>query len=146
MSWFTEDSTPAIVVGVIVELLLILALVKTGRRMIIAAIGAVALLVAGIVLIEKNTVTDTKLIRGQLDQGVAALKANDLNALLALLSNSPSTASTRPAAAMVAREIHVDDAWISGVDIQVNRFHNPPSAVVELTGHLTGKAKSGLYP
>ncbi len=146
MTWLSEDSTPAIVVGLIVEAILLLALVKTGRRPLAYAMAAVALLVGGIVWIEKHTVTDTKLIRATLDQGVVALEHNDLPGLLAIISTSPAAAPTRASAISVAHQITVESASISGIEIKVNRFNNPPAATAELTGHLTGHVRSGLYP
>ena len=77
MTWFTEDSTPLLVIGVIIEALLVLGIVKTGRVWILYAMAAVALLVGAAVYIEKHTITDTKRVRAALDNAAAALEHND---------------------------------------------------------------------
>lgn len=144
MSWFTEDSTPILVMGVILEALLLLALVKTSRLGLLYAIAVVAVVVGAIVWIEKHTVTDTKRIRGVLDAAVAAAERNDLQSVLALIS--PSAASTRNLVATQMPQIEIHSVSISGLQIKINRLSSPPTATAEFSGLVNGKVKSGLYP
>ena len=61
--WFVEDSTPVLVWGLIFEVVLIFALVKSGRLWLLYAMAGLALVVGGIVWHEKHTITDAKQIR-----------------------------------------------------------------------------------
>ena len=89
MSWFTEDSTPVLVLGVVTVAILLLALVKTSRLGLLYAIFGVALVVAAIVWIEKHTDTDTKRIRRVLDAACTAVEKNDVPGVLALIAPAP---------------------------------------------------------
>jgi hypothetical protein len=144
MSWFTEDSTPILVMGVILEALLLLALVKTSRLGLLYAIAGVAVVVGAIVWIEKHTVTDTKRVRAVLDAAVAAAERNDKDGVLALISLSATATRNLVAAQMPQVEVH--SVSISGLQIKINRLSSPPTATAEFSGLVNGKVKSGLYP
>jgi hypothetical protein len=140
-SWFVEDSTPLLVIGVITEAILILAFVKTSRLGLLYAMGAVAVVTAGLVWFEKNTLTDTKRIRIVLDSAAAALETNNVPAVLAFIS--PSAQGMRTEVSRVLPEVKIDKAWITGLKVTVNRFNVPPSAVAEFFGHVKGSERHG---
>ncbi len=144
MSWFTEDSTPVLVIGVIVVALLLLALVKTSRLGLLYAIGGVVVVVGAIVWIEKHTVTDSKQVRGVLYAAAAAAERNDLPGVLVLISPAATTTQNLVRTQMPQVEIH--SVSLNGLQIKVNRLSSPPTATAEFTGVVNGKVKSGLYP
>jgi hypothetical protein len=144
MSWFTEDSTPVLVIGVIVAAFLLLALVKTSRLGLLYAIAGVVLVVGAIVWIEKHTVTDTKQVRGVLSAAAAAAERNDLKGVLDLIS--PSASATRNLVSGQMPQVEIHSVSLNGLQIQVNRLSTPPSATAEFTGVVNGRVKSGLYP
>ncbi len=144
MTWFTEDSTPLLVIGVIIEALLVLGIVKTGRVWILYAMVAVALLVGAVVYIEKHTITDTKRVRAALDNAAAALEHNDSAALVDCIS--PSSMALRDEAARVLRLAEFKSVYISRLTVHVNRFNNPPSAVADFVVHANGVDRTGMVP
>jgi hypothetical protein len=144
MSWFTEDSTPVLVLGIITEAMLLLALVKTSRLGLLYAIAGVGIVVGAIVVIEKNTVTDTKLIRGVLDSAAAAVERNDVAAVLDLIS--PGSQTMRQEVAAQVPQFEIRSAYIRGLEIKINRFNNPLSATAEFFGHIEGRQRRGMLP
>jgi hypothetical protein len=144
MSWFTEDSTPVLVIGVITVAILLLALVKTSRLGLLYAIGGVAVVVGTIVWIEKHTVTDTKRVRSVLDAAAAAAERNDLQGVLALVSSS--SAGTRNLVSTQMPQVEIHSVSMNGLAIRIDRLSSPPSATADFTGIVIGKVKSGLYP
>jgi hypothetical protein len=144
MSWFTEDSTPVLVLGIIVEAMLLLALVKTSRLALLYAIAGVAVVVGAIVVIEKNTVTDTKLIRGVLNSAAAAVEKNDVATVLDQIS--PRSQTMRQEVSAQLPQFEIRSAYIRGLEIKINRFNDPPSATAEFFGHIEGRQRHGALP
>jgi hypothetical protein len=144
MTWFTEDSTPFLVLGVIVEALLVLAVVKTGRVWILYAMVGVALVVGAIVWIEKHTITDTKRVRATLESAAAALEQNNLPGLLDCIA--PTSLPLRDEAARVLRMAEFKSVYVSHLVVHVNRFNNPPSATADFTVHANGNDRTGMVP
>jgi hypothetical protein len=144
MTWFTEDSTPVLVLGVLIEALLVLAIVKTGRVWILYAMAAVALVVGAIVWIEKHTLTDTKRVRATLETAAAALEHNDLQALLGCIA--PTSLPLRDEAARVLRMAEFKSVSLSHLVVHANRFNNPPSATADFTVHASGVDHTGMMP
>jgi hypothetical protein len=140
-AWFVEDSTPLLVIGVITVAILLLAFVKTSRLGLLYAIGAVAVITAGLVWIEKHTMTDTKRIRLALDNACVALEKNDVPSVLVYIS--PSASTMRNEVSRLLPEIKIDKAWFTGLKVTVNRFNVPPSAVAEFFGHVKGSERHG---
>ena len=71
-----ESPWPILIIGLVFETVLAIALFRMGRGIVLALMGGVALLVLLGVLIERFTVTDTKLIRQTLEAAAAGLQAN----------------------------------------------------------------------
>ncbi|HKD36487.1 MAG TPA: hypothetical protein VKB78_06790 [Pirellulales bacterium] len=141
MSWFTEDSTPVLVIGIITVAILLLAFVKTSHLKLLYAIGGVVIIVATIVFIEKHTVTDTKRIRALLDSAAAAAERNDVAGVLDAIS--PNAQSLRQEVSRQLPQFEIQSAYIRGLDIKINRFNNPPSAVATFIGHIEGRMRNG---
>ncbi|HEV2971339.1 MAG TPA: hypothetical protein VGY55_15295 [Pirellulales bacterium] len=143
MTWFTEDSTPILVIGVIVEAILLLALVKTSRVGLLYAIVGVGIVTGAIVWIEKHTDTDTKRIRRVLDAAAVAVEKNDMPGLLALIS--PAAQGMRSQVSGVLPQVEIRKAYVTGLAVKVNRFNNPPTATAEFFGQADGKDRHGVY-
>jgi hypothetical protein len=141
VSWFTEDSTPVLVIGIITVAILLLALVKTGRLGLLYAILGVGVVAGAIVVIEKNTVTDTKRIRTLLNSAAAAAERNDVAGVLEAIS--PNAQSLRQEVSRQLPQFEVQSAYIRGLEIKINRFNNPPSAVATFIGHVEGRMRRG---
>ena len=144
MSWLTEDSTPALVLGVLFEAVLVLALVKSGQRWLLYAILGLGIVVGAIVWTEKHTLTDRKRVTATLETAAAAMEHNDLNGVLACIA--PSALQLRQQAQIVAKQFEVHSVSLSGLDVKVNRFNNPPSAVADFTAYANIVDRTGMIP
>ena len=144
MTWLTEDSTPALVLGVLFEAVLVLALVKTGRAWLLYAMLGLGIVVGGIVWIEKHTLTDTKRVRATLETAAAAMERNDLPEVLKCIA--PSAVPLRQQAQFVAKQFEIHAVSMSGLTVKVNRFNNPPSAQADFFAHVNGADRSGMIP
>jgi hypothetical protein len=144
MNWLVEDSTPALVWGAIFEAGLIFALVKTGRRWLLYAMVGLALAVGGIVWHEKHTITDTKQIRATLYDAAAAMERNNLPAVLEFIS--PTAHELRAQANQISTTVKLDQVHLTDLKIQVNRFHDPPTATADFFVRVSGAARAGNFP
>src|SRR5690348_14716258 len=82
MMWLLEDPTPTLTAVVLVEVLLTIALVKTGRGVLLWTIVGVALLGAVLLGLEWFIVTDKETVEDTLSEAARALEANDSQALM----------------------------------------------------------------
>ncbi|HEX4000700.1 MAG TPA: hypothetical protein VHX65_19280 [Pirellulales bacterium] len=144
MSWWVEDSTPVLVWGCIVEVILIFALVKSGRLWLLYAMAGLALLVGGIVWHEKHTITDTKQIRASLYQAAAEMERNNLPGVLQYIS--PTAPDLVRQAKSISSTFKLDEVHLTNLKIQVNRFNHPPSATVDFFVRVSGADRAGNFP
>jgi hypothetical protein len=134
MNWLAESPWPAITVGVVLELGLAIALVRTGRGVLLAAIGLVLLATIGMVALERVMVTETEEVEDALADVEAALEANDAERVLALFSAS---SRRRAEVESALARFRVRDARIGrDLELVINQLTNPPSARAYFTGRL----------
>ncbi|MEX0713723.1 MAG: hypothetical protein WD278_15395 [Pirellulales bacterium] len=95
MSWLFEDSTGLIVAGVAIELVLAVALIKTGRGTLATVmLGALILVLAG-VAVEKLVMTDRERVEAELDALAKALEANNVQRVLSHIHPSAAVVRAR---------------------------------------------------
>ena len=139
---FLESPWPILFLGIVAEAILLLVLFRTGRGVLLWAIGGVALVVLLGVVIERHVVTDKKLVAQTLDEVCAGLEAGDLNRVLAQISKDPRAAPTREAVRDVLAGFEVIRLSIRGLDFDnVNRTTSPPTASVTFMVIATGRSR-----
>ena len=94
---FLESPYPILIAGLLAETVLAAALFRTGRGVLLWAMGGVALVVLLGVLVEHYTVTDTKRIRQTLEEAAAGLKANSDQRVKACIVAGPDGDAARAA-------------------------------------------------
>jgi hypothetical protein len=135
MNWFFEGPWPILVTGVILETILIVALVRTGRAAILWGVAGLGLLIAGLLLVERLVVTDNERIRETLDGVAAAAAANDLNGVLAYIG--PDAKDVRDLATNSLRRIKVRETKIGNdLSIAITQQGGAPSALATFTGRI----------
>ena len=72
MTWLVEDPTPTLVAAALIEAVLVLALVKTGRGVLLWAVGGVALLAVALLALEWLVVTDKEKVEETLSGAARA--------------------------------------------------------------------------
>jgi hypothetical protein len=136
VSWLFEDPTTLIVAGLLIEVLLGIALVKSGRGiLVLPMIGVLALVGLG-VLVERLVVTDRERIETALEGVCRSLTANDVEGVVNHID--PDAASLRSYVRSILPRAHITDARVYDLVIHVNRHASPPIAQANFTGRVKG--------
>jgi hypothetical protein len=140
---FLESPWPILIVGLVLELLLVIALFQTRNGKLLWAIGGVAVLVLAGLLVERYTVTDTKRVRQTLESVAAALKANSEEAGYACTVPGPDGDAARGKIhwALGIAEFH--EFSIRNLEVNFNYHTSPPTAVASFTVIVRGKGRGG---
>jgi hypothetical protein len=86
MTWFIESPWPALALGISLEIILAIALVRTGRAWIVAAMVAALAATVGLLAVERFVVTEREEVEDALDAVAHALESNDMPTVLAAFS------------------------------------------------------------
>jgi hypothetical protein len=142
---FLETPWPFLIVGLVLEMTLAIALFQTRNSKLLWAMGGVALLVLVGVLIERNTITDTKRVRQTLETVAAGLKANKAEAVYACIVPGPDGGAARGKTdwALGIAEFH--EFSIRSLDVTFNYRTSPPTADANFVVVVRGKAKGSDY-
>jgi hypothetical protein len=134
MTWLVESIWPAITLGVVLEVALGIALVRSGRGAFVVAMALVLLATLGLIALEWSIVTETEEVEDTLASAAAALESSDPASVLEFFSeNSPRRAEVERA----LERFHVREARVGGdLRITTNALTSPPSATATLTGRL----------
>jgi hypothetical protein len=143
MTWLVEDPTPTLVAVVLIEAILTIALVKTGRGALLWAIAGVALLGACLLALEWLVVTDRETIEDTLTGAAHALEANDPQAVVAYID--PTSPMRREVTQELSRVTISKVSW-NRLDVKFNRYTSPPTAVADFMGYINGKDRRGEVP
>jgi hypothetical protein len=138
MNWIFEGPWAILLTAVVLEAILVIALVRTGRLALLWAIVGLGILAGALLIAERAILTDSERIRQTLDGIAAAAAANDLNGIYAYVA--PEAEAVRRMAADGLRQVKIQEAWI-GADLesQINRKSNPPTALATFTGHIRAR-------
>lgn len=134
MTLFVESPWPAITIGVVLEIALAIALARTGRGVLIVAMGLVLAATVGMLAVERLVITEIEEVADALDAVETALVANDPPRVLALFSpTSPRRAEVESALA----RFRVRDARVGrDLELVINRLTSPTSARAYFTGRI----------
>ncbi len=124
-----ESPWPIVLSGIVIEALLALALLRTGRGRFLWIMLGVGVLVGGGLLLERCITTDQEAVEDCLDAIVAAAEANDINRLLENVS--PKAVKVQIEARAVLNRVEVTKARLTDLETKINRLTNPPSAKVK---------------
>jgi hypothetical protein len=137
VSWLFEDPTTLIVAGLLIEGLLAVALVKSGRGALVLVMLGVLTLVGLGVLVERLVVTEREQIEATLEGVCQSLMANDVNGVVSYID--PIAADIRSHVQSILPQVHVTDARVYDLMIDVARETNPPSAQAHFVGRVKGR-------
>jgi len=136
MSPLTEDPTLLIAAGVLIEALLAVALVKSGRTVLIAVmVGVLAIVLAG-VIVERLIVTPREEVETTLYTAAREVEQNDVQGVLSHVD--PAAADLRANVRSWLPKIRVREVAIRSLRIEVNRHKNPPTARADFVGRVHG--------
>jgi len=141
---FLESPWPILFIGIAVEAVLAVMLLRSGRGYLLWIMIGVAALVAAALLVERFVVTDRKSVEQTLYAAVAAAEANDLNGLLDCIS--PTAEPTRADARWMLNRVEVSSAYVRNLQITINRLMNPPTTQVRFQAVGQGRDRRGEFP
>ncbi len=144
MTSLLEDPTPIILVGIIVEAVLGVILLRTGRGVLLWAMGGVMALVVIGVLVEWLVVTERERVEETIENAAAAVEANDFEKFDTYLTRDAEKA--RGLARWAFSRAEFSRVKITKLDIHIVRQTSPPTAKAELSGIVTFKDRMGESP
>ena len=142
MSWLFEDSTSVLAVTVLVEIILIVALLRSGKTSLLYVVLVVAVACSACVAIELMVETDRERIEQVIEQTRSAVLANDREQVFHLIA--PESRNLRSEAARsLAQYLFSGIKITDGPQIVLYPMTTPPSASVAAVARLDLKAKKG---
>jgi hypothetical protein len=123
---FLESFWPVLLIGIAVEAVLMVALLRTGRGNLLWAMIGVALFTIAGVVVERLVVTQREAVENTLDAAVDAVLASDLNRLLDCVS--PTAKKTRDDARQVFGRVEVGSTYIHSMEIKIDDRTSPYTA------------------
>lgn len=145
VTYFCENPYPAFVLGVITVGFLAAAYNITRNAAFLKAAGVTILLVAGVFVLDSVVVTPREEIHAVIDEGIAALKANDADRLANILDEKKA-GITRARIREGLRYGTITGAKANDIRITVNELTSPPSAKADFYGVLTFHVKTEAVP
>lgn len=144
MTIFVESPWPATLLCITLEVILAVVFVRTGRWLVLAAMGLVMAVTAVALVIERTTVTDTEQVEDTLHGIAEDLAANDVERVLASLTpDCPQRGQLRS----VLKRVTIRSASVAGdLEVRISRLSSPPSATAFFTGRVDGKDNTGTIP
>jgi hypothetical protein len=138
---FLESPWPILGIGIAIVAVLGILLLQTGRsKFLWGIVGTVIFVLIGLA-VEHFVVTERELVEHTIDSGVAAVRANDLQAMLACIS--PSATKPQADARLIHSMFVVTKANISDLEVTINRLTSPPSAKATFLAVCTVRGRSG---
>lgn len=144
MTWFIESPWPSLALGFSLEVILAIALVRTARAAIIAAMVVVLAVTGGLLALERIVVTEREEVENALGAVADALESNDVSTVLAAFSpDCPRLGEVKSALSrFTVREAHIG----GDLEVRINRLTSPPSAATYFTGQVDGRDARGEFP
>jgi hypothetical protein len=118
MTWFTENPTPPVVLGIVIEAILVIVLMKTGRREALWGMLLTAVATIGVVVANFAIVTPREEVTAALEEIRQLVEQNDRPELVKRLD--PSAVSLRNQVQYELASLTVEKAKIDNVRILVN--------------------------
>lgn len=138
MTRFLEDPLPAILLGLGVLSVLVVAYLQTRRRDVFVAIVAVVMLTILAVVAERVLVTEKEKIEATIYGIAAAAEANDMRAVLAHLA--PGASRIRRLVTRYMPDGEVERARVLGsLKITIDETESPPTARAHFNGFVRGR-------
>jgi hypothetical protein len=141
---FIESPWPATLLCIVAQVILGIVFLRTGRALVVVAMGVVLAVTAAALVIERTIVTDTELVEDTLHGIAEDLEANDFAAVLASFApNCPRLAEVRSQ----LNRVTVQSASVGAdLEVRISQLTSPPSATAYFTGRINARERSGTIP
>jgi hypothetical protein len=143
---FLESPWPILILGLAVEAILAIALFRTGRSVLLAAMAGVAMLVLLGVLVERWTVTDTKRIGQTLEAAAAGLVAGKQENVAPWIVPDADGNPAREKVGWALSVAQFQEISIRNLEVKLNYHTSPPTADSTFTAWVRGRDRHDVYP
>jgi len=142
MTWIVESPAPAIVVGLLILAILAIALLRTGRGVLLAVMAAVAAVTVALVLLEWAVETEVERVETELQDFEAALESNDLKRILSHID--PQASRVRAIVEGVQPKYEITTANVGrDLEVTINELTSPATATAVFTARVHGGDRQG---
>ena len=137
---FLESPWPILFLGIVMEAILAIMLMRSGRGVLLSAMAGVGVVVLLGLLLERSVVTDAKRVHQTLEEVCAGLEANDFKRVSAQITPNADGNDTRAEAQLVLTTAQIKEMSLRGVETEFN--YNTPQPTAKVTffvmarGHL----------
>lgn len=143
MGWLFEDSTTVLTAGVLIQVLLAVVLVRTGRGAVLVAMGAVFVLVLLLLVVEYAVVTPGEEVQDTLQEAAAAVEANDVEAFMSFVQPEASAKFSEVRRRMPNFVIKSVRSGQLAVDVDKA---NSDTAMARFVASVVAREKTGQIP
>lgn len=144
MTVLLENPVPVIIAGVVLESVLAVVLVQTGRKWPVYMMLGVLVICVSLVALEATVVTDREEVAETLFAVESAVSANDVDAVIGFVSISHGQEMARSIRNRMPR-VTIHSANVGrDLKIEMNYLTPVPSAVATFTGRVTVSDKQGF--
>jgi hypothetical protein len=140
---FLESPWPILFLGIVTEAVFAVALLRTGRGVLLWGIVGVAAVTLSGLAVEHFVITDRKAIKNTLYEAAAAAEANDLRRLAKCVV--PLDEGLLEKAREVSERVQIETVHLSGIDITIHDQTAVPTATAQVNVLVTGHDRLGEY-
>jgi hypothetical protein len=144
MYYLIEDPTLIIFLGIVIEAALGIALVRTGRGVLLwFMLGVLVVCLTGVIG-QRFIITERKRVVQTLDGVAAALEANDVDKVWTYLT--PDAEFSRSEARRALNTVKINSVNYSQLNVEFNKLTNPWTAKVDFFGIIHFTDPKGASP
>jgi len=140
MTWLFENPIPLIVIGVVIGIVLLILVYQTGQPRWLYIFGGFVLLFGGLLVAEKLIVTPREKLLATIEDGAAAVRANDWTRAATFVA--PSAQQTAQKLQTQAKRYTIRELSILNRVLKFDNDSNPTACDVGLLLKIA-EAKSG---
>jgi hypothetical protein len=123
MTWLFENPIPLMVIGTVIGIVLLILVYQTGQPRWLYIFGGFVLFWGGLLVVEKLVVTPREKLLLTIEDGAAAVRANDWDRALTFVA--PSAQKTAQKLQANARRYTIKEFSIVRRDLQFDNDSNP---------------------
>ncbi len=144
MTWLLEDPWPVVVIAVLLEVVLIGGLYRTGRGVLFAPMILIALLAGGLFALEQYVVTEKEEIEEAIYGIAASIEADNVEGVLAHISEAAP--QIRNSAERHLRFYFIEEIRIKrNLEVFFRKDSDPRRAEARFNAVVVGGDRAGLF-
>ena len=144
MTTILENPFPAVLIGALMTLILLGGWMQTAKRWLLVLAVLVIFITVGLVILERNVVTDREQITITLHDIARLVEKNNVDEAVGYVHSQAKEVRERAAAELPKYEFRVVEIK-RNLEIEVFPDHQPPKAVAEFNVRVEATVKNGTY-